>query len=63
MFVGVLDDSLDMAKDISYIYIKNVYGEEIAEKQKPYKVVDKNSEWFIKGKQPDAVGGNCTRSC
>lgn len=37
-----------------------MYGEASAEKQKPYKVIDKNSEWLVEGKTPDAQGGNFT---
>ncbi|WP_255562175.1 NTF2 fold immunity protein [Rahnella sp. PD12R] len=60
VLIDVLVNNQNMAKELSYIYIKSVYGEASAEKQKPYKVIDKKSEWLVEGKTPDAQGGNFT---
>ncbi|MCZ5904275.1 NTF2 fold immunity protein [Escherichia coli] len=49
-----------MALELSYVYIKYVYGKEKAEFQKPYSITDDNNCWKIEGKQPKTLGGNFT---
>ncbi|QKA92032.1 hypothetical protein E4U72_20890 [Escherichia coli O157:H7] len=49
-----------MALELSYVYIKYVYGKEKAEFQKPYSITDDNNCWKIEGKQPKNSGGNFT---
>ncbi|MDX1857765.1 NTF2 fold immunity protein [Escherichia coli] len=36
-----------MALELSYVYIKYVYGKEKAEFQKPYSITDDNNCWKI----------------
>ncbi|WP_337234968.1 NTF2 fold immunity protein [Escherichia coli] len=56
----ILVNSREMALELSYVYIKYVYGKEKAEFQKPYSITDDNNCWKIEGKQPKTSGGNFT---
>ena len=58
--VEILVNSREMALELSYVYIKYVYGKEKAEFQKPYIITDDNNCWKIEGKQPKTLGGNFT---
>ncbi|WP_225377938.1 NTF2 fold immunity protein, partial [Escherichia coli] len=58
--VEILVNSREMALELSYVYIKYVYGKEKAEFQKPYSITDDNNCWKIEGKQPKTLGGNFT---
>ncbi|HBA8400100.1 TPA: hypothetical protein J1118_004767 [Escherichia coli] len=58
--VEILVNSREMALELSYVYIKYVYGKEKAEFQKPYSITDDNNCWKIEGKQPKALGGDFT---
>ncbi len=56
----ILVNSREMALELSYVYIKYIYGKEKAEFQKPYSITDDNNCWKIEGKQPKTLGGNFT---
>ncbi|EIV0763645.1 hypothetical protein L6N65_004794 [Escherichia coli] len=58
--VDMLINSREMALELSYVYIKYIYGKEKAEFQKPYIITDDNTCWKIEGKQPETFGGNFT---
>lgn len=49
ILVNALVGNQQMAKDLAYIYIKNIYGENNAENQKPYKVTDNLNGWKVEG--------------
>ena len=51
--VEILVNSREMALELSYVYIKYVYGKEKAEFQKPYSITDDNNCWKIEGKHED----------
>ena len=51
----ILVNSREMALELSYVYIKYVYGKEKAEFQKPYSITDDNNCWKIEGKQPKTL--------
>ena len=44
-----------MALELSYVYIKYIYGKEKAEFQKPYSITDDNNCWKIEGKTTEDV--------
>ncbi|UYZ84271.1 YbbC/YhhH family protein [Entomomonas sp. E2T0] len=49
-----------MALDLAEIYIKNYYGEKVANEQKPYLIADNQNEWIITGQilqQPILTAG------
>lgn len=58
--VDFLVNSREMALELSYVYVKYIYGKEKAEFQKPYSITDDNAYWKIEGKQPETLGGNFT---
>jgi len=60
ILVDALVGNQQMAKDLAYIYIKNIYGENNAGNQKPYKVTDNLNGWKVEGKPPSTQGGNFT---
>lgn len=56
----MLVSSREMALELSYVYVKNIYGQEKAESQQPYNITDDSTKWIVVGKQPEALGGNFT---
>jgi len=48
------------AEEVAYVYIKNVYGESTALRQKPYRITESENEWIIEGRgETDRAGGSC----
>jgi len=49
-----------MAEELAFVYIKNIYGEEAAIEQKPYRVSEMKKSWLIKGalREDDCTCGN-----
>lgn len=53
-----LVDSKEMALELAEFYIKNYYGEKVANLEKPYLIADNKTEWIVTGQLPPMyVGG------
>lgn len=47
-----------MASDVAEVYIKNIYGKDVAENEKPYLIKDENEYWVVSGSlQKNIAGG------
>ena len=51
----ILTDAI--AKELAYVYIKNIYGADSAEQQKPYETLILGEIWIIKGTKPKHLLG------
>ncbi|QIP54299.1 NTF2 fold immunity protein [Hafnia alvei] len=46
-----------MASDVAESYIKNIYGKDVAENEKPYLIKDKNEYWVVSGSLQKNISG------
>ncbi|OAT25871.1 NTF2 fold immunity protein [Buttiauxella ferragutiae ATCC 51602] len=47
------------AEELAFVYVKNIYGEDAAINQKPYKIVEQKNSWIVKGREEkDRAGGS-----
>jgi hypothetical protein len=46
-----------IAEELAFVYIKNIYGKDVAIEQKPYRVTNEKNSWLIKGR---IISDDCT---
>ncbi|BAT35020.1 hypothetical protein FJ881_10855 [Escherichia albertii] len=49
--------SQKMASELAEVYVRNIYGADVSEKEKPYNVEDKKDYWLVTGTIPSKVAG------